>query len=53
MLWQLERKGPRSRRGQTRAVFLNVDCNMADNLTCSWTGASGKMYIYEVTRATQ
>ena len=35
------------------AVFLNVDCNMADNLTCSWTGASGKMYIYEVTRATQ
>ncbi len=21
---------------------------MADNLTCTWTGASGKMYIYEI-----
>ena len=21
---------------------------MADNLTCTWTGASGKMYVYEI-----
>jgi hypothetical protein len=25
-----------------------MDRNMADNLTCTWTGASGKMYIYEI-----
>lgn len=23
---------------------------MADNITCTWTGASGKMYVYEIHR---
>ena len=29
-------------------VFASADRKMADNLTCTWTGASGKMSIYEI-----
>jgi tRNA(Ser,Leu) C12 N-acetylase TAN1 len=30
-------------RYQLSSIFLRMDRNMADNLTCTWTGASGKM----------
>ena len=27
---------------------MSADRNMADSLTCTWTGASGRKYVYEI-----